>query len=173
MIDRRDPEKYVWDTSDFDRMGWHDATIYAVAFEPQRFEVSLDVDYIFEWLQPSRGEEFFRFWVSPCTVVFENVYDFELDGPGPGSTFQVNEIRRDQARTPRNAGYIAADTEWQWTVDCHHGEIRLWSTGFTQHVRRASALIDMQHSTWRIVAAFHSLAAGLTSTGERLTSRCS
>jgi len=144
MLSRRDPEKYVWDASDFETMGWHDATIYAVAFESEQFEVSLDIDYIFEWVHPSGSESFFRFWVSPCTVVFQNVYDFALDGPWPGSAFQIDEVRRDRARSPRNAKVIIADTEWQWTITCHHGEISFWSTGFLQHVRRAPTLNEAQ-----------------------------
>lgn len=144
MVNQKALEKYEWNTSDFERMGWHDATIYAVAFESERYEVSLDVDYIFEWVQPSSGEDFFRFWVSPCTIVFHNVYDFELDGPWPGSAFQIDGVRRENARRPRNADHIGADNEWQWTIEGHHGGISFWSTGFVQHVRRAPALVAAQ-----------------------------
>jgi len=45
-------EKPVWSEADFDRMEWHDATIYAVGFDAASFELLFDVDYICQWLSP-------------------------------------------------------------------------------------------------------------------------
>ena len=138
-------EKWVWDDGDFDRMGWHDATIHAIAFGATDFELSLDVDYIFAWVKPAEGEKNFRFWVAPCTLVFQNVYDVRLEAMGCGGPLiEVNELRRDDPRRPKNAEFIGCELEWQWTFDGHHGELGFRSVGFTLYVRRAPVLLDAQ-----------------------------
>jgi hypothetical protein len=40
-----DFEKLIWDENDFEKMGWHDSTIYATAFKGENFEFALDIDY--------------------------------------------------------------------------------------------------------------------------------
>src|SRR5260221_10243754 len=72
-------EKWIWTEQDFEEMGWHDCHIYAVAFLPETFEFVLDLDYICKWVNPKPPAENFSFWVSPATLVFENVHDLELD----------------------------------------------------------------------------------------------
>ena len=63
-------EKLVWDDRDFYQMGWHDVTLHAMAFGPGEFELSLDIDYIFEWVRSTEGGSLFQFRVAPCTLVF-------------------------------------------------------------------------------------------------------
>ena len=138
-------EKTVWDDGDFDQMGWHDATIHGIAFGPGDFELCLDIDYIFEWVHPQEGEEYFRFWVCPCTMVFQNVYELRLEADPCGSpTLSIDEVTRADPRKPTNAEFIGKDTEWQWTLGCHHGEIAFRSTGFKQYVRSAPVLAQSQ-----------------------------
>ena len=72
-------EKWVWTEEDFERMGWHDSRIYALAFSPETFELLLDIDYIFQWINPEPGETFYKFWVAPATLIFENVSDVDFD----------------------------------------------------------------------------------------------
>jgi hypothetical protein len=45
-------QKPVWTEADFEQMGWHDVHIHAVAFRPEIFELWLDIDYIFGWVDP-------------------------------------------------------------------------------------------------------------------------
>ena len=50
----------VWSDADFEQMGWHDATVWAVAFlatDPRETldssgELALDIDYIVQWIEP-------------------------------------------------------------------------------------------------------------------------
>jgi hypothetical protein len=136
-------EKPIWDDRDFERMGWHDATIRGIAFGPGEFEVSFDIDYIFQWVHPAEGERFFRFWVAPCTLVFLNVYDLRLEtAPYGGPALSVDDVRRTDPRRPKN--FIGRELEWLWTLECHHGEISFRSVGFTQYVRRAPVCIQTQ-----------------------------
>ena len=72
-------EKPVWDDTDFDVMGWHDATVWSVFANPEQYQFFLDLDYIFQWVHPSADETYFKFWVSPVTMVFDNVHSVELD----------------------------------------------------------------------------------------------
>jgi len=138
-------EKLVWDDGDFEQMSWHDATIYGIAFGPNEFELSLDIDYIFKWAHPLEGEEFFRFLVAPCTLVFQNVYDLRLDAaPYGGPMLEIDNISRSDPQKPKNAKFIGRDLEWQWTLECHHGEISFRSVGFSQYVRKAPLLTQAQ-----------------------------
>ena len=131
-------EKPIWEDGDFARMSWHDATIYAIAFGPGEFELSMDIDYIFMWVHPAEGERFFRFWVAPCTLVFQNVYDLYLEASRyGGTTLSIDSVRRTDPRRPKNADFIGREFEWLWTLECHHGELSFRSVGFKQYMRRA------------------------------------
>ena len=130
-------EKWIWTETDFERMGWHDSKIYALAFSPETFELLLDIDYIFEWIKPELGETNFKFWTAPATLAFQNVYDVDFDIQTVGPELEILSIVREQPRAPRNAAYIDQDIEWLWTLDCVQGEIKLWSVGYTQYIRAA------------------------------------
>jgi len=128
MAAEHELEKAVWDDGDFERMGWHDATVHGIAFGPGEFELSLDLDYIFEWVQPASGEKFYRFWVAPCTLVFENVWDLHLS-VGGGTTHEIAEVRRTDPKRPQNAEHVGREVEWLWTLECEGGEISFRSVG--------------------------------------------
>ena len=130
-------EKWVWTAGDFERMGWHDCLLHALAFSPETLELLFDVDYIFEWVHPEPDETYFRFWVAPATLVFENVYDVELDVGSYMGGLEIDHIKREDAHPPLNAAYIRHDTEWLWTIDCQEGDIKLRAAGYTQHIRAA------------------------------------
>ena len=93
-------EKWIWTEADFERMGWHDSKIYALAFSPETFELLLDIDYIFEWVQPEPGKKFFKFWIDPATLVFQNVYDVDFDIQAMGPELEILSIVREQSRAP-------------------------------------------------------------------------
>lgn len=133
-------EKWVWTDADFDEMGWHDSRVHAMAFLPEDFELVFDIDYIFEWVQPKPGETYFKFWVAQATLVFENVYDVELDIDSYNSKLEIDSIRREDARAPRNVQYIDKGTEWLWVMECQEGEVRFRSVGYKQFIREAPRL---------------------------------
>ncbi|MEJ6979425.1 hypothetical protein WG906_03130 [Pedobacter sp. P351] len=47
-----DLENQIWTEQDFDNMGWHDSSIYGIAFG-RPYELSFDIDYIFKWVEPT------------------------------------------------------------------------------------------------------------------------
>jgi hypothetical protein len=145
VSDKYHLDKYVWRDQDFDQMGWHDATIHAIAFGPAEFELSLALDYIFEWRRPLAGDESFQFWVSPCTLVFENIYEVHLEAESYSSPLlSVTDLQRSDPRTPRNAASIGKDREWLWTFECTHGELSFRAAGFSQYVRCTPLLRSSQ-----------------------------
>src|SRR2546425_10980345 len=92
-------EKFLLTEEDFEKMGWHDSHIYAVAFRGN-YEFALDIDYIIKWVQPSKDDYCIKFWISPCTLIFENVYHlkFNIEVTEPFE-LKIENIMRKQPST--------------------------------------------------------------------------
>jgi hypothetical protein len=129
-------EKQIWTVADFDLMNWHDATIHAIAFSPETYEFSIDIDYIFEWIEPEANETYYKFMVSPATIVFENVNELMINVDEPYRTIQIQSIERDCPRKPSNADYIDSNLEWKWIIDAESAECSFYSIGYKQFIRQ-------------------------------------
>ena len=138
-------EKPVWTEADFEQMGWHDVHVHAVAFRPETFELWLDIDYIFSWVDPQGSETHYSFWVAPATLVFENVYNLKFDIESPDGDMSLQGIERSAASTPRNA--VTKHTEWRWQLDFNEGQMTLRSVGYSQFTRRPPVLVRAQQLT--------------------------
>jgi len=126
-------KKSLWTDGDFDIMGWHDATIHAITWTES--ELIFDIDYIFMRVGPVE-DGYYRFWIAPCTLVFENVWDADIDlGDLFASDLEVLDINRENPQRPRNADFIGRDTEYDWMINTSVGEIRFKSVGYKQFVR--------------------------------------
>lgn len=134
MAEKYDLEKWVWTEADFEQMGWHDTRIHAIAFLPDSLEFALDIDYILQWINPAENETYYKFWVAPATLVFENVYDLQIDLE-PFAGVEIQGIHREDPQKPKNAEYIGRDTEWRWVIEAQEGEISLRSVGYKQYFR--------------------------------------
>lgn len=143
-------EKLIWDDGDFEVMGWHDATIWAIHPDPDAHEFSLDLDYIFKWVQPGVGETF-KFWVAPVTMVFENAHTVKIAIDSRHGMIEVADLHRGE---PEPAPHIKR-TERSYRFQCpagtdmnhemfNEGEIALRSTGFQMFVRRTPELLSNQ-----------------------------
>lgn len=142
MADQYALERAIWTHSDFEAMGWHDATIHAIAFLPATWELALDIDYILRWVEPAPGEESYSFWVAPATLIFENTFETQIElEPMDEVTMQGLERRDAQ---PMRPGFEGPHTAWQWVVDCNEGSITLRATGFRQIFRQAPILVSRQ-----------------------------
>ncbi|MBB4634256.1 hypothetical protein [Longimicrobium terrae] len=128
-------DQWIWTEADFERMGWHDATIRAMGFPGDEWTFALDIDYILQWINPAPGETHFSFWVAPATLVFENVSDLRIDVE-PQGEISIQDLRRDDEQ-PTLAGFQGPPLHWRWTLDCNEGEITLRATGFRQIFRGA------------------------------------
>ncbi len=129
-------EKYTWTEDDFEIMGWHDATLYAIAFSPDKDEFVLDIDYIFKWVSPKKNESYFKFWVSPATLIFENIHNFSLNVGEQYRAIQIQSIERKNPKPPPNLDYVSKNIEWDWVIDLEVGEVIFSSIGFQQFIRR-------------------------------------
>jgi hypothetical protein len=135
-------EKAIWTEEDFDTMGWHDSYIHAISFGIN-YELILDIDYIFKLIQPTEANGYFKFWVSPCTLVFENVNDLKLNIEiSEPFELQISDITRSNPQRPINADYIKREIEYYWTIETQQGNITLKSVGYKQYVRQQPILQD-------------------------------
>jgi hypothetical protein len=132
--------KSIWTEEDFDTMGWHDSPIYGISFG-DNFEFLLDIDYIFKWLETGEG---YRFLISPCTLVFENVHDINIEIRESYSRLEIDNIYRENPQRPKNGDFIKRDTEFEWLIETQQGTISFKSVGYKQFVRQALRLIESQ-----------------------------
>lgn len=145
MITNYQLEKWVWTDADYEQMGWHDCRIRAFAFLGDELQLMLDIDYIFEWVQLP-DSVYFQFWVAPATLIFENVYDIEID-IHTDDELEIADLLREDPLRPRNADYVQREQEWKWIFDCQRGEISLRSIGYAQYIRSAPRLVARQYLT--------------------------
>lgn len=138
-IEKYKLEKSIWNDEDFSQMGWHDCLIHSFATrifdekEPWKNEFLLDVDYIFKWNQPIPPSSYFTFWISPCTLIFENFYDLiiEIDTSYAFPFAQIMGLNRKEIKNEIN-GLIY----YEWKIELENGLISLKSENFQQIVRK-------------------------------------
>ena len=139
------PTPYIWTADDFEKMGWHDGTIYAWYLK-EKFELVLDIDYLFHWVAPTNKRNYYKFWISPCTLIFENVYDLKIDLEiSEPYEVKINDIHCENPQRPRNANFINHDTEYNWIIDAFQGQITFKSVGFKLFVRKRPILQKKQN----------------------------
>ena len=128
-------EKNLWTEADFEQMGWHDAVVHALAFDTESYELLLDVDYIFAWVDPSPPSQHFSFWIAPSTLVFRDVWDMKIHYEA-SLGLQLQGINRSEPRVRPHPLPEGRKVERRWTLDGNEGDISFWATGYTQFTRR-------------------------------------
>ena len=124
--------KVIWTQDDFEIMGWHDSKIWGFLSNPDDFEYLIDLDYIFKWEHPKEGETYFKFWVSPVTMAFENAWDIKFDLHSQQGVIEIANFHMENPRKTKNGKF----TEYSFRFECHEGEISLNATGFKMFVRK-------------------------------------
>lgn len=138
-------ESYKWTTEQFGEMGWHDCKIHAIAFDSINNRFLLDIDYILKWVGPNENG-YYSFWISPATLIFENVYDLNIDINYELETI-LEDIERDNERKPNNSDYINENVEWKWTLETSNGEISFKSVGYSLNFRSNPIYKEQQEFT--------------------------
>lgn len=133
-------EKEVWSENDFNVMGWHDASIWSMAPNSEQFEYLLDLDYIFKWVHPEEGETYFKFWVAPVTMVFENTSDVKIEIESQQGLIEVSDLHMEYPELTPNGKF----TSHTYRFECQEGEILIKATGFKMYVRQKPKLIQGQ-----------------------------
>lgn len=123
----------MWTDDDFEVMGWHDATVHALSVEPNQdfgCRLTLDLDYIVEWVQPT-SDEYFTFLVCPGTLVFPEVARIhgDVDLAYMGMDLQLDGI----TKATGEGDYAGWTT---WTIDGHEFTLDVVARGFTQYLRQ-------------------------------------
>lgn len=115
--------KKIFTDADFDRMCWHDCTIYKVRLAE---DLEMDIDYIVEWIEPEADGFPFSFWVAPATLVFKKVTNvtFEFDAI-LSETVEIEEIEKTLTKEGK-----------KWTITTRQGEMEFFSAGFEQYIRQ-------------------------------------
>ncbi|MBS1771750.1 MAG: hypothetical protein JST82_02735 [Bacteroidetes bacterium] len=137
-------EKAVWTEQDFDQMSWHDVQIFAMSFLQQDdglIHLAFDIDYIFKWVHPHKPGGYFSFWLAPCTLIFENVYNLELniDTKNYSAEIEIDRIEM-------NGLNVFGERMFSnWQINLHNGSIDFESTGYKQIVRREPILNKGQY----------------------------
>jgi len=129
-------EKNIWTEDDFSVMGWHDSKIWGFLADTEKFEFMVDLDYIFQWVHPQEGETYFKFWVAPVTMVFENAYDILLDIDSRQGELEVADLHMENERKTKNGRL----NEFDFRFECQEGDFKVSATGYKMYVRKAPIL---------------------------------
>ncbi len=124
-------DKKVWDTNDFERMGWHDCHIHALAFKEESSEFLLDLDYIVQWIDPDKEEKYFKFFISPATLVFNGVSNLRFINFAMDMEIEIQKISMD-----KNSG------EYTFSIECQQGTMVFQASGFKQYLRKEPIFIN-------------------------------
>lgn len=139
-------EKSIWTERDFKTMGWHDSRIYGFAISKfknnEQNDLTLDIDYIFQWIHPTGDEKYFTFQVAPCTLVFHNASDLIID-ISTGSLLEI-ELEIDNLEMSNGT----SENIFNFNIITQQGEIKFEATGFTQYVRKNPQHVDSQILSW-------------------------
>jgi len=132
--------KETWTNKDFESMGWHDCHIYSMDLPDENLVLSLDIDYIFKW-ELEKGRNLYEFWISPCTLTFENVLNLKISIDLTGRTgIDIEDIERTEPGGFDNAQVLV----YLYTIKVSNGLIQFNATGFKQTVRRQPVLSKSQ-----------------------------
>lgn len=120
-------EKWIWTENDFEKMGWHDCPIYAMKFDDN---VSFDLDYLFKWNESENEGMPYTFWISPATLVFDNVTLFKVNFITDFvNGLEIYEISKS-----------TVDNTTEWIIETQEGTITIHSDSFRQIIRRKPTL---------------------------------
>jgi len=133
-------EKAEWTAADFNAMGWHDCHIHSIAFVPQTWSLLLDIDYIFGWVDPQPPDKYFKFWIAPATLAFENIHSVKMDLESECGDIEIAELTRGKPRDTPNGKM----KEMQYRFECQEGVLEFWATGFEMVTRKAPILRSAQ-----------------------------
>ena len=129
-------------------MSWHDNHVHGIRVETATEEhgtgvLSLDLDYILEWLPPVEGK--FSFRMAPATLTFFEVFGLKIDvdwvAAQAGVTpFSIGEISRE--RIEYQTGYV----RWRYRIGINWpiGAITFEAQGFQQELRGEPVLSASQ-----------------------------
>ena len=145
--------------ADFDRLSFHDCHLWGIAFGAGdsdagdwTSDLTLDIDYIAEWLCGADGVT--RFRVAPATLAFHGVTDprVAIEWSFHGYQVALSPVSIDRIERERLVDQkVYLDRPYyRWRVVANApagGEITFGATGFDLTLRREPTLSDRQALT--------------------------
>jgi hypothetical protein len=135
--------KECYTEEDIEQLGFHDCYVSGVRWNADEFEVKFNLGYIVEWVQPTRIDQKYGFWICPAELCFVDVDDLHIDLNWVGQTIEccIQEFHRREKRMTPNG-----KTQWNWALEMSkpEGTIDLWATGFELKIKGSPVLSDTQ-----------------------------
>jgi hypothetical protein len=140
-------------TDQFEYLGWHDNAIHAFRIaegdDGCSGQLTLDIDYILEWISPTGQDGRFTFIVSPADLIFLQVTDLiiSIDYASCSAALQpmtIEEIRREIVTYPN--GY----SSFSWKIELNgpnESFISFHSPGMSQVLKGKSVRSTSQWLT--------------------------
>lgn len=130
------PKKLIFTDADLENMCFHDCRIFSLA--PDGNDLVMDIDYMFEWLDPNEGETNFTHPVSPCTLHFKNVEDLGMsfEGSYPETALIIQDFEDEENKFFQN--------QHIYNIGCLGGNFVLRCDGFEMIVRQKPILLKRQ-----------------------------
>ena len=128
--------KSIYSERDFDVLGFHDCRLYGICWNRDSFSLTLDLDYILQWVEVGGR---YNFWISPAELRFEDVADVQVSLNWARLTMecQIEDLHRlDSRKTPSG---LTSD-HWRFDLSEPEGSIELWATGFKLAIKAAPTL---------------------------------
>ena len=126
--------KRVWNQFDFDEMGWHDNVIWAISFEE---DIKFDIDYIFKWVEPNEKDNFYKFWISPATLIFHKpakvIFEIELEFSNRIEIYNISKVNEEGIT--------------KYIIETNEGGIEIQTDEYTQIIRKDPILQEYQALT--------------------------
>jgi hypothetical protein len=122
------------------QFSWHDGRLHGALLAVADQELLLDLDWPIKWEAPLEGEQYYRSWTAPATLVFHGVSRLQGDLEWPVDA-DIIAIGRDEASAPSATTDALPDGVAWWLVKTVVGCWRVAATGLTQFVRRPPELI--------------------------------
>ena len=135
----------TWTHDQFNEMSWHDNHVHALRItegEHGSGELTLDIDYILEWVREPDG---FKFRIIPVSLRFMEVTGLRihLDYASPSAALGPFSIHAIERRTEARERYVAQI--WTILVNWPKGEISFEAMGYEQSSWGREMVSSRQH----------------------------
>ncbi len=136
---------------DYEDMDWHDCRIYGFIFDTREYEfyqetdLVFDIDYIAEWIKEPNSSSL-SFKVAPCTLVFENIWDLEINIDTKASQYSPNHFEIYSLSLIDKELFNGFYT-YTWLIELLIGKIQFCSKGYQQFMRQPPIKTGSQRLT--------------------------
>ena len=129
-------------------MSWHDCAIhgfYITELEHGYGELTLDMDFIFEWIRTESSN--LNFCLAPVKLVFHSISSLKVSIDYECVSAAIQPLSIGQIKKENVSLNGSELVKWTIEIDWPSGEIEFYATGFTQAVVGNSVVSKRQFLT--------------------------